>query len=53
MSQIKTLRCALPTELLHEGARPVPESEGGRRQLRQAQVAAALLQVLRGLQVLR
>jgi hypothetical protein len=40
-------------ELLREGAGAGPEGEGGRGELRQVQVAAPLLQVLRGLQILR
>ena len=44
--------CDVP-ELLREGERGCAEGQGGRGQLRQVQVAAALLQVLRGLQILR
>jgi hypothetical protein len=40
-------------ELLREGAGACPEGEGGRGELRQVQVAAPFLQVLRGLQILR
>jgi hypothetical protein len=40
-------------ELLREGAGASPEGERGCGELRQVQVAAPLLQVLRGLQILR
>lgn len=40
-------------ELLSEGEDPRPQDQGGRSRLRQVQVAAPLLSVLRGLQKFR
>lgn len=44
-------RGRLQEELLRQGARGAPAPQGGRRVLRQVQVATPLLKVLRGTQV--
>lgn len=45
--------CACVLELLSEGEDPCPQDQRGRSRLRQVQVAAPLLSVLRGLQKFR